>query len=350
MMLAATRQESHGSGEPCYAGRHRDDLAAGLVVATILAVFGLLPDATLRGETDAESWAMISQDGGVEAPCDCPPSSGVMASAEWLNWQAHRGGMDFASFVDPIWLTPAARESLDYDRDNGLRLGLGYRFASGWDVSWNYTYFQTSAAGSVDQAANPGLVLIATRSYFDLAVDSVAAWADLDYGVHDIEAGRRFVWDNNAEVRLFGGFRWATIDQSESHRYTYQDLGGPVTGTIDGRSELDAYGIRLGAQTQWTTRWGLGLFGRLAGSVLVGSFGVQQQEGDDENGTILNFTDEYYQAVPVVDAAAGAAWTHEAWQVAGGYEMTTWFNMAEIERASYDLVLDGFFLRLAYAR
>jgi len=29
--------------------------------------------------------------------------------------------------------------------------------------------------------------------------------------------------------------------------------------------------------------------------------------------------------------------------------MTTWFNLAEIDRASYDLILDGFFLRLAYA-
>ncbi len=324
-------------------------MVTGLGVAMILAVFGLLPSATVRADTDAESWG-ISQGGGVEAPCDCPPSTGVMASAEWLNWQAHRGGLDFASFVDPIWLTPATRESLDYDRDNGLRVGLGYRFDSGWDVGWNYTYFRTSAAGVIDQAANPGLVLIATRSYFDLAVDSVAAQADLDYQIHDIEAGRRLVFTENADVRLFGGFRWAKIDQAERQQYTYEDIGvGSVTGTIDGRSELDAYGIRLGAQTQWTTRWGLGLFGRLAGSVLVGNAAVQQREFDDARGTILNFSNEAYRAVPVVDVAAGASWTWRAWEVAGGYEMTSWFNLAEVERASYDLILDGFFLRLAYA-
>ncbi|MCU0873170.1 MAG: hypothetical protein MUE50_12595, partial [Pirellulaceae bacterium] len=114
-------------------------MAAGLIVAMILAAFGLLPRATVRADTGAESWAMISEGGGVEAPCDCPPASGVIASAEWLNWQAHRGGLDFASFVDPIWLTPATLESLDYDRDNGLRVGLGYLFDSGWDVGWNYT-------------------------------------------------------------------------------------------------------------------------------------------------------------------------------------------------------------------
>ena len=106
----------------------------------------------------------------------------------------------------------------------------------------------------------------------------------------------------------------------------------------------------MGAETQWNTRWGLGLFGRLAGSVLVGNFDVQQQEIDEVEGTILDFANEYYQAVPAIDAAAGAAWTCGAWHVAGGYEMTSWFNLAQIERASYDLILDGFFLRLAYAR
>jgi hypothetical protein len=52
--------------------------------------------------------------------------------------------------------------------------------------------------------------------------------------------------------------------------------------------------------------------------------------------------------VPGVEAAVGASWTWRSWEVAGGYEMTTWFNLAEIERSSYDLILDGFFLWLAY--
>ena len=30
------------------------------------------------------------------------------------------------------------------------------------------------------------------------------------------------------------------------------------------------------------------------------------------------------------------------------YAGITWFNLGEIERASYDLILDGFFLRLSY--
>ncbi len=305
----------------------------------------------LFAETPAEDWWMDSQTDIAARAYGRSSSSGILASAEWLNWRAHRGGMDFASFVDPIWLTPATLESADYDRDSGVRAGLGYRFDSGWDVTWNYTHFQTNAVGAVDQSANPGLVLIATRSYFDLAVDSVTAQAKLDYGVHDLEAGRRLVWDNDAELRLFGGFRWAKIDQSQDQGYTYQDTFGNLTdGTIDGRNKLEAYGIRLGAETQWTTRGGLGLFGRLAGSVLLGDFDVRQRETDQVQGTILDFADTHTRAVPVIDATAGVSWTYHQWQLAGGYEMTTWFNMGEIERASYDLILDGFFVRLSYAR
>jgi len=322
----------------------------GLVLAIFFAAASL--DATAWAESGSEWLDTSFQADAVEPSCSWMSwSSGVVAYAEWLNWQAHRGGLDFASFVDPVWETPGTVESLDYERDNGVRVGLGYRFESQWDVTWNYTYFQASAAGAVDQAENPNLSLIATRSYLDTTFASVAAQADLDYNVHDIEAGRRLVCNSSTAVRLFGGFRWARIDQSESQQYTYEDsLGDTSTGDIRGRSELDAYGIRLGAETQWDTRWGLGLFGRLAGSVLVGNFDVRQQEVDEIELTIMDFVGEYYQAVPAIDAAAGAAWTCGAWHVAGGYEMTSWFNLAAIERASYDLILDGFFLRVAYAR
>lgn len=324
---------------------------ASWTVFLVGAFLWLIGSSMLFANNATEDWWADSRTDFVEKGYGRYPKSGVLASAEWLNWRAHRGGMDFASFVDPIWLTPATIESADYGRDNGMRAGLGYRFDSGWDVSWNYTHFQTKAAGAVDQSANPGLVLIATRSYFDLAMDSVTAQAELDYGVHDLEAGRRLVWDNDAELRLFGGFRWAKIDQTQNQGYTYQDnFGDWIDGTIDGRNRLEAYGIRLGAETQWTTRGGLGLFGRLAGSVLLGDFDVRQRETDQVQGTILDFADTHTRAVPVIDATAGVSWTYHQWQLAGGYEMTTWFNMGEIERASYDLILDGFFLRLSYAR
>ena len=119
---------------------------------------------------------------------------------------------------------------------------------------------------------------------------------------------------------------------------------------MDGRTDVEAYGIRLGAESEWTTRWGIGLFGRVAGSVLVANVRTQRHEVDEVEGTILNFAGKHSQAMPVIDAAAGMSWTHGRWQVAGGYEMSTWFNVGEIDRASHDLILDGFFLRAGFCR
>jgi hypothetical protein len=298
----------------------------------------------------------VSLDGACGTPlCDareCGQGCGLIGSIEWLNWRASRRGMDYASVVDPVWLTPVTLESLDFDRDNGLRAALGYQFDSGWEVVWNYTEFSTDASGRADQADNPNFELVSTRSFFDVTAEAVTATASLDYGVHDLEAGRWLLaCDSQLAVRLFGGFRWATIDQQFVSRYSYLDVTAePVAGLIGNRSAMDGYGLRVGAETHWTTCAGLSLFGRGAVSVLAGEFETQQLEADEVDGVILAFADDYTQAVPVVEAAAGAAWRTGNWEVKGGYELNTWFNMAEIGRSSYDLLLDGLFLGVGYSR
>ena len=67
-------------------------------------------------------------------------------------------------------------------------------------------------------------------------------------------------------------------------------------------------------------------------------------------GAIVNFSEDYTQAVPVLEVALGAAWSRGPFEISGGYELNSWFNMAEVGRSSYDLVFDGLFLRLAIAR
>ncbi len=280
---------------------------------------------------------------------ECGMGAGVIGSIEWLNWRASRRGLDYASFVDPVWLTPVTIESLDFDRDNGLRAALGYQFDSGWEVLWNYTYFATDTSDRVDRAENPNFELISTRSFFDLPVEAVTAAASLDYDVHDIEAARWVTFcESQLAVRFFGGFRWATIDQEFLSRYAYVDITQePVNGLIGNLTEMDAYGLRVGAETHWTSCAGLSLFGRGAVSVLAGDFETRQIEID---GVILALEDDYTQAVPVVEVAAGAAWRTGNWEVKGGYELNSWFNMAEIGRSSYDLLLDGLFLGVGYSR
>ncbi|MCL4204409.1 MAG: hypothetical protein KJ000_18140 [Pirellulaceae bacterium] len=278
-------------------------------------------------------------------------SSGVVASAELIHWKARSSALDYAAFVDPIWLSPGRIESLDFDWQTGVRGRLGYRFDSAWDVGWSFTYYDTEAAGSVDWLDEPDLALVATRSVLDITVDAVAATASLNYQVHDLEIGRNLCLRDDTDLRLFGGFRWAQIDQAAATQYEYSDfLGDTFAGELTSRSELEAYGIRIGAEGWWNLPRGFSLFGRAAGSVLAGRFKLAQQEIDDVEGTVVDFTGTIDQAVPVLETAAGAAWTYGNWQVAGGYELASWFNLAAGPDASHDLLLDGFFVRVSYAR
>jgi len=76
---------------------------------------------------------------------------------------------------------------------------------------------------------------------------------------------------------------------------------------------------------------------------------LEESKFDEIEQLILDFADSYGQSLPVIEAAVGVAWMHGIWQVAGGYKMSSWFNVAEVDRASCDLVLDGFFTRLSVA-
>ena len=113
---------------------------------------------------------------------------------------------------------------------------------------------------------------------------------------------------------------------------------------------MEGYGIRLGLEGQWRSKTGFKMFGRGAGSVLVGNFFGHMLEVDQVLGTMANYSISYTQAVPVFEAAFGIAWSRGPWEISGGYEINTWFNIGEVNKVSNDLLIDGFFLRLAYYR
>jgi hypothetical protein len=82
----------------------------------------------------------------------------------------------------------------------------------------------------------------------------------------------------------------------------------------------------------------------------VGTFRTHQRESDDSYGTIIDLPHSYNETVAVLEAAAGIVWAWRRLEISGGYELNAWFNTGEINRASQDVVFDGFFLRLAYVR
>jgi hypothetical protein len=286
----------------------------------------------------------------------CCTQPGVFGYADYLNWKARRPGLDFAAIVPlPVVFgqtpDPLVTDSLDLARSSGVRAGIGYRFATGWDLTLSYTNFSTANETSVTQNASGTWELVATRSLFNtIPMNSVEADGSLRLNVVDVEANWRSLLNDTVGFRAFAGFRWAEIDQKFNNTYQYTSGITPVTGTVRFPSEMNAEGIRFGAEFEWRTCCGLRIFGRGAQSILVADFHMRHFESNTLHGVVLDLPVNTTQIVPVLEAAAGLAWSRGPWEISGGYEMSNWFNMADLERASQSLFIDGAFVRLAFSR
>ena len=286
--------------------------------------------------------------------------TGFIAYADYLYWKASPTGLDYATVVNPITLAPVATASLDLPRTDGYRFGLGFRFAGTCcDLTCNYTHFQSSTQQTV--VANATNELLSTRSFFStVAMDSIEADDTLNLNIYDIEANWRTCLNEAVGFRGFGGGRLATRDQDFNSNYT---LLSTVTGTVNLPTRMNAAGVRLGAEFQWRTACGFQVFGRGASSLLVADFSTGRREANSVNGLIIDTSVDSTRVVPVLEAAAGIAWTWGPMEFSGGYEISNWFNMVGVGDVSggigsvpvtagsaqltqQNLFIDGWFARL----
>lgn len=294
----------------------------------------------------------------VDGCCNCP-NPGVIGYVDYLNWKARMSGLDFAKFSPVLGGGTVATESLDFQRESGFRAGIGYAFASGWDLTFNFTHFRTDDQQAfvppVTAPALPQVSLLSTRSLFSTQpLTAVEADGSLKLNIYDVEASWRPALNDWVDFRPFGGVRWATLEQQFNTSYSYFDavLQQTVHGTVNLPMDMDAAGLRLGAELQWRTAGGLRLYGRAAQSLLVADFRTRQREVNSAfpAGPILDAPEHDCHIVPVLEAAAGLAWSRGPIEVSAGYEMSNWFNMFEVGRGNQNLFIDGYFLRLAYIR
>ncbi len=290
------------------------------------------------------------------ACCACDP--GLVAFVEWTNWKVRSKALTFGYLQTTTQLEQRTVTNLDslsisLPRRDGIRVGLGYRFPSCWDVIWTYAYYYTNDETSITTPVDAVLLMPISRAWRGdtnlLNVNAIQARTAFKYDVNDLEIGRRFILGDCANLRLFGGFRWAIISQEES----INGLEGnetPTTFALTRRTRVDAYGLRMGGEGRWQLGGsGISVFGRGAGSVLAGIFDTESTAL--LQGGYLVYRQEATRALPVLEAAAGVAWSLNNLDVSAGYEMATWFNLASFSPGAVpdnNLLLDGFFVRLAY--
>jgi hypothetical protein len=318
--------------------------------------------AALETELDVISQRLESLEttGYAKSSADtCSACPAWSVRLEYLNWAVRRHDLDFAIATDDTALAVGAGavQRVELDRGSGVRAGIAYLTRSNWEIAFGYTYFHTS--GSAFAVEPPRGNLWATRSHPDRNEEATeaAAEANLDYHVFDLDAGHAFLANRCTALKVFGGVRWADIDQDLLIRYRGRDFGN---GLVSQPVDMEAFGVRVGMDGYWHLRGGWSLFGRGAGSIMYGQFEKQMLETNVSGAdTIVDVTDNYERAVPVLEAAVGVCWACTWLEISGGYEVQSWLNMGDrstfvddVHEGLYvpvasDILLDGFFLRCA---
>ncbi len=280
-----------------------------------------------------------------------------------LTWKLETRNSVFAITTDDSSLSVGSGnvQSLDPGWETGVRTRLARRTESGWLLGAAYTTFQSQ--DSAVATAAPGGNLWATRSHPDSFEEAATANASTDFNLNlfDLEMLYPKELTDSVAMELFGGLRWAHINQDFNTRYDGIDF---TNGDVTKQSDMTGFGARFGAAFHWLLRDTVSVYGRGSGSVLYGRFDQQLRE-TNVNGadTLVDVAEEFGRPVTAIETAVGVAWQYREWlQIRGGYELTNWMGIQDgayfpddsheglYSTPADDTLLHGGFLRIAVSR
>ena len=283
-------------------------------------------------------------------------------SMDLISWTPHQRGMDFVA-TDAGGATaigPGQLHDVNLDRDIGTRSTIGLVTRTGWGFDIAYTYFDTEGERTINRPPGVGQ-LFSTISHprENDEAETATAIAALDYNVFDLTGRYIIINHEHAAVELFGGLRFADIDQNMTALYDGRDFDNAV---ISRESNVSAFGLRFGGVSRCRVGAGFSFFGSAACSALHGKIENHRLETDLNGGrTIVDLGNSYTQAIFNLDTALGLSWQHDNWNLSTGYEFNVWTNLGDnirlfdnfdggrVAGLSGDLLLDGLFVRVARA-
>lgn len=316
--------------------------------------------------------------GGEDAAGGLP---GVYGFVEVFEWDAHYPATPFTNtFTPPVVGTPGSLRnfSADYSSDTGYRVGVGWRFLSGWDVGVIYADFNTTGAtsvGSRTDLTNPLAGAFDPLIPASLATAALASQRlSLDHQVFDLEMGRKYCICRTLILRPFASIRFAQFDHASSTNYV--NAADPnatpanfaddliTSETIVKRTDIDGIGPRVGTRLSWNVgASGFQVFARSSISLLFSDVKVFRSDtqvadvdGNFGGPATLSATtvEDFDQIIPVIDIATGLRFERRGFFVSGGYELQNWFNVVTDPIAFSPIVnrgdigMGGWFLRAGY--
>jgi hypothetical protein len=285
---------------------------------------------------------------------------GAFFTGDYLLVRPRRNALDFAvSSPGGGDIAAGNVQNLSWETRSGFRFGAGYQLPDDlWRIGLTYTYFYSAGNRNVSAPDGGQLFATLTRAGSIDDVTSASAFTSLSYNVIDLEATRLIACGKDLEVHLFGGGRFAWIDQKLDATYN----GGSalaVNAMVQSPVYFRGAGLTAGGLGFWKIWHDLGFYGSGRLSLLSGEFrNFLTETNGNGSVVIVNVKDTYYQVVPEVELGAGLAWEGQHFRFSIGYELTNWFNMVnspdfasapnvgKVSRRTSDLTLEALAIQL----
>ncbi|MGI0486045.1 Lpg1974 family pore-forming outer membrane protein [Pantanalinema rosaneae CENA516] len=273
--------------------------------------------------------------------------------------------MDYA-IVDPAapntLATSGEVKQVELEDATAIRFGATFRpGGSAWDFGATFTQFETEGSSKAEAPTDGFLFSTQSHPFQNDTAETANAKADLDYSSTNVEIGHTFQIGRQLGVRVFGGVQAAAVDRTMTTELDGVDY---TNGKIKLKNEFSGVGPRLGIEGRLLLGAGFSLFGRGAGSLMVGELSSSFNETDNDGAdTVANIDyDRGGQLVPVLEAALGVDWEAALGKsaklnISAGYEVQQMFNVTEsirfsdaaspgvFTREKGDLNLHGFFVK-----
>lgn len=304
--------------------------------------------------------------------CYTDPSWNVYA--DWLFWRARRSQLDFAFNGDPgvfgVKLPSGSVHAVEPSYDNGFRVGVqkycGDLFFEGY-----YTYFRNEESKTaIALNGQSGTHVVdslreVNQGNFQL---SRGKW-NLDYDSVDLLVGYQFNKGRCLRPYLFGGFKYASIDQELTSFYS-EDVA--VTGEVDlvkEKIDMSAYGVDIGVGANFSFWSCFNLFAKVSYDALIGDFKRRFTYNISSDGGAtffqdLNLNDQSWNSLSVFNLWFGLGFDrvfNQCWcsrlSLSIGYEFHQWINQLDFlevqaesgentfDRHLQSLGFDGLFIR-----
>jgi hypothetical protein len=284
---------------------------------------------------------------------------GLFFWGEYLYLQPRRDALDFAVAGTPAGLPAGSVQAVGWSPASGLRAGLGWRTPQdGWALGFGYTYLHSAGVSAL--AAGPDGMLFATTAHAG-GIDDVStasATASLNYNVLDVELSRVVPLGEATDLRLFGGGRFAWIDQGFDAVYDGGSTGARAA-RVSSPTSFNGAGLSAGGEGTWRLYRGLGLYARARAALLSGEVRNDLVQTDNFGRlTLVNLTEKRQRVVPELELGLGLALEWECVSLRVGYELSNWFGLIDspdlpdgtgvgrVGRRGGDLSLEGLAVRL----